>query len=717
MALMAFRSVLRRVARILPLAAVAGLLLTSLFLVANVEQDSVQLGRMSLVIFLSTGIALLVLLIAIGHRLVRLVGDVRDKRPGARLRARMVGIFTALALPPVVIVYLFSAEFLTETIAGWLDTGTESALSDSIDLAQLFLDLRTREARNHLSRIAARLPDGIDEDRQLDYLFSQVSTAGPAELALLDPSGRVQALVHIDPSRMVADLPSAFALSQANRNQPYASAEPAGDRLQIRAMLPIETSPGQTAILQGIFPLPDDFATLAGRIEQAYFRQENVAFLRQNLQQSFVLILSLVLAMTALLAMLLAFNAAGRLVRPIRELADAIELMRQGRFPETLAVTSRDELGFLVESFNEMATGLEGAQQQLSAEQRYLETVLSRLSAGVMTFDAGPRLVAANDSAQAILSIPLDQLVGRTPAELAEQRPELAALFATIQQRIQRPGAAWRQEVKVERPGAALALVCRGSTLPDMDGQGPGHVVVFDDVTQLDQAQRQAAWAELAQRLAHEVKNPLTPIRLAAERLQMRLGDAVDGDRAALLQRSTRTIINQVDALRGLVDAFGDYTRPGSTQLEPLDVEALVRDVVDLWTAGDSGVNFDCDLEAPGRFPLGDPGQFRQILNNLVQNAREAHPDQSPRISIRSREQSHAEQSTLVIEVGDDGPGFSPEMLERVFEPYSTTKPRGTGLGLAIVHRIIDESGGRIEAGNADDGGACLTIHLPLPAK
>lgn len=720
---MALRALLKRFGRVLPLAALAGLLLTALFLVANVEQESGQLGRMSLWIFLVTGIALLVLLLAIGTRLARLIRDVRQRRPGARLRARLVSIFVALALPPVVIVWLFSTEFLTETIAGWLDAGTESALADSIELGQLFIDLRTRESRNRLRRIADGLPIDGDEDRRLDYLFGQVSSAGPAELTLLDASGQVQALVHIDPSRMVADLPSAFALSQASRGQTWAAAEPGDDGgLQIRVVLPVDAPLGEQLALQGIFPLPADFAMLAGRIEQAYFRQENVAFLRQRLQQSFVLILSLVLAMTALLALLLAFNAARRLVRPIRELADATELMRRGEFPETLQVPSGDELGFLVESFNEMATELESAQRELSTERGYLQAVLGRLSAGVLAFDAHRRLGAMNDSAGAILGLSFERERGSTPSALAERHPALAALFDEVERRIERGGDAWRQEIKLERADTALALVCRGSTLPGegsahddrADAHPAGYVVVFDDVTQLDQAQRQAAWAELAQRLAHEVKNPLTPIRLAAERLQMRLEPALDDERRALLDRATRTIIHQVDALREMVDAFGDYTRPGVARREPLDVAGLVRDVVELWTTGDSGVSVELELDTEAGQPLGDPGQFRQILNNLIQNAREAHPDGQPRLHIRSVVQRRDERDWLVLEVVDDGPGFDPELLERVFEPYASTKPRGTGLGLAIVERIIDSMGGRIRAENAPEGGARLTLELPV---
>ena len=715
---MANRRLLSRFFRILPLAAVAGLLLVALFLVASVEQESSRLGSMSLAILLLTGVALLVLLAAIAQRLVRLIRDIRTAAPGARLRARLVGVFIALALPPVVVVYMFSLEFLNNTIDGWFDTGAEPALADSIEMGQLLLDLRTRQARDQLARIASGLPLAADEDELLDYLFARVSSSGPVELTMLTPAGRVETLVHIDPQRMVSDLPSAFALNQATRGDEYSAAEAGGEGLRIRVLVPVPDTPGGTGdrVLQGIFPLPENFSELATRIEQAYFRYENISFLRQRLQQSFVLILSLVLGVTALLAILLAFNAARRLVRPIRDLAQATELMRAGEFPETLDVASRDELGFLVESFNSMASQLNQTQKQLESQRHYLETLLGRLSAGVIAFDSRRRLSAANNSASDILGVQFGELQGLEIGALRERLPELGELFDVIARRIDESGDLWRQEIKLERADRALALVCRGSTLPDSAEPGlTGHVVVFDDVTMLDQAQRQAAWAELARRLAHEVKNPLTPIRLAAERLQLRLGDDSDPDRARLVQRATGTIINQVDSLRRLVDAFGDYARPGTSQREPLELEPLISGIVDLWSAGDTGVRFEIDLDHGNARPVGDPGQFQQVLNNLVQNAREAHPDGAPLLRIRSKIETEGDgDAWLALDVSDDGPGFDPDILPRVFEPYASTKPRGTGLGLAIVHRILDQMGARIEVGNAPRGGALIRLQLPL---
>jgi len=717
---MAAQSFLIRILRIAPLAAVAGLLLVALFLVAGVERETNQVSRASLAILVTTVIAMLVLLAAIGRRLAKLVQEVRAAAPGARLRMRLVAIFVALALPPVVIVYLFSVEFLDNTIDGWFDTGAEPALADAVELGRLYLDRRTREASERLVQIAAALPRNASEDELLDYLFNQLSLTGPTELTLLEPSGRVNLLAQLDPGRMLADLPSSFALNQAVRGDAWAAAEAAEAGLQIRVLRPIDNGADDGAggglILQGIFPVSQEFSDLATGVEQAYFRFENISFLRQRVQQSFILILSLVLGITALLAILLALNAARRVARPIRDLARATEQLRAGEFPETLDVTSKDELGFLVESFNSMARQLDRGQRQLEGQRHYLETLLGRLSAGVVAFDSHQRLTAANASASEILGLDLAASTGRDLASLAEAHSEFQPLFDAVRERIRDSASLWRREIKIELPDRTLALVCRGSTLPDANQpEQIGHVVVFDDVTMLDQAQRQAAWAELARRLAHEIKNPLTPIRLAAERLRLKLGDRLPEDDAELLTRATDTIIKQVDLMRDLVDAFGDYARPASERREPLDLRALIQGAVDLWSAGDSGVGFELALDHGQAQPLGDPGQFQQVLNNLVQNAREAHPNGTPTLTIASRATRGENGHWLELKITDDGPGFDPEMLPRVFEPYVSTKTRGTGLGLAIVARIIDHLGGQIQASNAPDtGGARITIRLPI---
>ncbi|QKK01585.1 MAG: HAMP domain-containing protein [Pseudomonadota bacterium] len=701
----------RRILRALPLAAVLLLLLTALYLVSTVEQEATQLGRLAQWILVLAGAAVVVLMGVIIGRIVRLVSRLKRGEPGSRLTARLVIVFVSLTLPPVVILFLFSIQFISDTIDGWMDADAEHALANSIELGQMFLSLRTRDVRNEIDRLSSRL-DVADEDRLFEQLLSQVRSAGPTELSVLDASGRARVTASIEPGRIVADRPGDFALAQALQDEEYAAAEPAADGIQIRVLRQLEPAVfgGGALVLQAIYPLPEEFSELAEGIETAYHRYQNVTYLRGRLQQSLVLILSLVLLLTVLLAMLLAFNAARRLTQPIRELAEATEEIAAGRFPEDLEVTTRDELGFLVQSFNTMTRELDSSRQQLEAQRRYLETVLGRLSAGVIAIDAGERITAFNASALAILGLDADMIRDRPLSEIENAHPSLAALFDAVRNRRSAPASDWRQEIKLERDSRPLVLVCRGSDLPSETG---GHVVVFDDVTVLDQAQRDAAWAEVARRLAHEVKNPLTPIQLAAERLAHKLGPALEPPERELLQRATGTIRGQVDALRRLVDSFGDYARPARLKSEPVAIERLVGDVVDLYASGEMPIDFQVDIDPSTPEVRADPGQLRQLLINLVRNAQEAHPHGQPQVRISAAGGRHGDQDGVTLRLGDNGPGFAADIVDQIFEPYVTTKPRGSGLGLAIVRRIVDDHGGMIEVANPPGGGAEIVIWLP----
>jgi nitrogen fixation/metabolism regulation signal transduction histidine kinase len=728
--------------RTLPALALLVALLVALLLVSGVQNDSGELvgdwlEGSFIWVLLVTGLALGILVWSIAYRLHALVQNVRHGKPGALLAARWVRNFLALSLPPALIVFFFSAWFLTSTIDGWFDVEVEAALADSLELGQEFLDTRTLEVRNQLRDTANDL-SGLSEDgEQLrQALLSRVRAAGPAELSVLETGGKLIATANINALTGLPERPADFALLQASQQGEYAAAEPtAAGSLQIRVIqLMPATYPGASPrFLQAIYPLPADITTLAGSIEQEYHRYQNVSYLRQSLKQSFLLVLTLVLILTVLLAILAALHAARRLVSPLSSLSTATREVAAGDFGKEVAASQRDEIGFLVESFNQMTQALkkasaeaEESRAELQAQGEYLETVLGNLSSGVLTLDSQCRVITGNAASKQILGIPasfslsLDSAApGGQPLEkILTYAPFLSNFTDAIRHRVKKGGSQWQQEIRIDRPEKPLVLLMRGSRLPMIalpgENEQDGYVVVFDDVTILNQAQREAAWSEVARRLAHEVKNPLTPIRLATERLHMKLADKLEEDDSAILDKASGTIVSQVEALRKLVDAFGDYAQEPALNLEALDLAALINEVVILYQQGDSNLRFELRLDDSPAGLSADGGRIRQLLHNLIRNSQEAGAGGPVSIAISVGSSEHNGKTWLELEVRDNGPGFPDMVLEQPFEPYVSNKARGSGLGLAICKKIVSEHAGRIEISNPPGGGARVQIRLPV---
>lgn len=725
--------------RIIPMLALLIALLVALFLISGVQRESQDalLDNSYVWVLIVTVFALLVLVWTIFDRLVTLAGQVRAGRPGALLSARWVRNFLLLSLPPALIVFFFSAYFLTRTIDSWFDVQVESALEDSLRLGRQFLDTRKLEVRNQLRETADGLLS-IDEGGEplRRELLQRVRASGPSELTVLETDGTLVATADINAVGALPERPADFAILQASQQGEYAAAEPTPDGLlQIRVirLVPPRYPGDSPRLLQAVYPLPADITDLTGSIENEYYRYQNVNYLRQSLKQSFILILSLVLLLTVLLAILAALYSARRMVSPLSKLARATREVASGDLGQAVTANQRDEIGFLVSSFNSMTQALkkaslqaEASRAELQAQGDYLEAVLGNLSSGVMTLDDRGRIVTINASFHRILQLSrpaadrlADSAAGPLPLE------ELAGLDSTMQpfadavkRQFDRSRAEWQQEIRIERTGTPLALLARGARLPSPEsgssGGAPGHVVVFDDVTVLDRAQREAAWAEAARRLAHEVKNPLTPIRLATERLELRLGDKLEGSDAELLSKASRTIVAQVEALRKLVDAFGDYAREPETVRKPVRLDELVREVVTLYQQGENGIRFELDLEHGPDGLQADDGRLRQMLHNLIRNADEAGGDDPVILRISSNSVKDETGEWLELELCDDGPGFPATVLEKPFEPYVTDKGKGRGLGLAICRKVVTEHDGSIEIGNLENGGARIVIRLPL---
>jgi nitrogen fixation/metabolism regulation signal transduction histidine kinase len=728
--------------RTLPLAAMLAALLVALFLVSGVQREVADtpgylLGDEYLWVLVVTVLALAILLWSISYQLLALARNIRAGTPGSRLAGRWVRHFLLLSLPPALIVFFFSAWFLSSTIDGWFDVRVEAALADSLELGQEFLATRTLEVRNQLRESAANL-SALQEDGELlrRALLAQVRAAGPTELSVLETDGTLVATANINALTGLPERPGDFAVLQARQQGEYAAAEPtADDGLQIRVIqLMPATLPGGTArLLQAIYPLPPNVTTLASSIEQEYYRYQNVSYLRQSLKRSFLLILSLVLMLTIFLAILAALRSARRMVSPLSRLSTATREVAAGDFGREVAVGPRDEIGFLVESFNQMTQALKSASQaaaesraELQAQGEFLQTVLANLSSGVLTLDERGQMLTANTPCLQILGLPDGfgaQLSASRPAgepliRLLRLAPHLEPFVEIIERHASRGRDAWQQEIRLKRPGKLLVLLVRGTRLPLLTPADAdpvfGQVVVFDDVTLLNQAQREAAWAEVARRLAHEVKNPLTPIRLAAERLRMKLDGKLDTADANLLDKASSTIVAQVEALRKLVDAFGDYAQEPELSLEAVQLDELVREVVALYQQGDARLGFSLDLVAGPAGLAADSGRLRQVLHNLVRNSSEARENAPVTLLIKSRIVEEPGGSWLRLELLDDGPGFPSAVLQNPFEPYVTSKKHGSGLGLAICRKIVSEHNGRIAIANRPEGGAQVIVSLPL---
>jgi nitrogen fixation/metabolism regulation signal transduction histidine kinase len=458
-------------------------------------------------------------------------------------------------------------------------------------------------------------------------------------------------------------------------------------------------------------------------VQSAYDQYKELAFLRVPLKYSLTLALSTVLFLSVLAAVWVAFYAARRVVAPIRDLVEGTKAVAEGDYEKRLPLSGTDELGFLLSSFNDMTRKIsqardvaEQSQRQEAMQRIYLETVLERISSGVLTLDEQMVLRRVNMSASQIIGIDFGAHVGRSLDEIAADQPVLQQLLDGIREPLDEQRREWTREVTVFGAGGRKVLMCRGALLPGDELQQSGVVIVFDDLTAMIQAQRDIAWSEMARRLAHEIKNPLTPIQLSAERIRRKFLDRMSETDAKLLDRATRTIVHQVDAMKDMVNAFSEYARAPQMHPSPVDINDLVRDVTDMYRADRvrAGINLELDPSAP--IIEADAGRMRQLLHNLLKNAFEAIHDKGE-VTVITRCHDQADCSFLELRVEDTGPGIPQEILDHLGEPYVTSKPKGTGLGLAIVKKIVEEHGGIVWAENRPKGGAAVIIQLPMSGQ
>ncbi|WP_035058825.1 sensor histidine kinase [Andreprevotia chitinilytica] len=654
--------------------------------------------------------------VLVGTQLWQLGKRVRAKMFGSRLTLRLVLSFALIAVVPGALVYTLSVQFMNRSIENWFNVRVDNALDRGLNLGHNAIDNQLSDLVRKGKVIALDIHDdtGGAVFSRLARLREQFAVQ---ELTLFDESGQTIAHIGNESASLFPNQPERSQLRQAVRDAVTELESKPDTGLTMRALVPVHSSNfgDRVRILQLIQPVPKSLSDDAELVERVRADYKQLSQARQGFKLFYSLTLTIAVLMAFLGATALAIYLSDKLAAPLAVLAEATKAVASGDFSRQQPVTSRDELGILTHSFNRMTRQLADARSTLEkkeAEQAeakaYLQTLLGSLSSGVLSFDEHWRLVSINQSAQRLLDIDVDQ-IGETPLSAwNELYPRLTSFCAQVEQGLLSEEDHWQRQVELDDAQCVLNL--RGTRLQGSDG---GFVVVFEDVTRLLSAQRDAAWGEVARRLAHEIKNPLTPIQLAAERLEFKLADKLDAQGAELLQRNTQTIVKQVASLKQMVDAFRDYARMPTGKQKPLDMQQLLNEVLVLYEA--APITRIDHAHGPLRV-TGDTTHLRQVIHNLLQNAQDAiqsldlASDRTGEICVKTEKADKF--ARLTIE--DSGAGFPPDMLSRVFEPYVTTKQKGTGLGLAIVKKIIEEHHGRITVGNRDSGGASIRIELPL---
>mgnify|MGYP001438652217 CR=1 FL=1 len=699
----------------------AFLLIASVLLSRAAVNDELFGDFYSALILLNViGIGLLALMNA--FQIWRLIGQFRAKVLGSRLTLRFVGTFAVLSLIPLAVVYYFAVQFLSRGIDSWFDVQIEQALDDALLLGRSSLESIKFDVVDQLHDDADKLRNA-ESNFEIFLLLEELRQASDFdEMSLHSMSGEILASSSKDSISLIPDVPDQRVIRRLREGDVYSEIEPiAGGGMQLRvAVLIAGQQVGDTdRVLQVLDPLPLPYSRLGENVESASAEYEKLQYLRRPLTFSFVLTLSLVTLMTLLIALLIAIYLARRLVAPLRDLAEGTQAVAQGDYGKQLPVTSGDELGVLVSSFNRMTQEISSAQtevrnSQYEAEKQsaYLETVLAHLSSGVMSFDNDRRLRTHNAAAERILHTVLDTFVESSIFEMIKALPSAEPLLNMIDQSINDDISEWQKEIRINSPLGPQTLVCSGTKLSGTESES-GYVVVFDDATALIKAQRDAAWGEVARRLAHEIKNPLTPIQLSAERIRRRYLDKIEEDDREILDRATRTIVQQVESMKSMVNAFSDYAQPVISRPKRLDINMLILDITELHVTHLTRIRFLFDLADDLPLVMTDPAGIRQVLNNLIINASDALGDKGGELILRTRI-NLVNDNILILELQDNGPGFPADLLDRIFEPYVTTKTSGSGLGLPISRRIIEESGGAIRATNLPKGGAVVIIHLPV---
>lgn len=723
-------------------AAIVAIGLVLLFLLTQATNNRELYERNYARLFVLNVVVAAVLLLVIAWIGYRLAARFRQGRFGSRLLVKLAAIFALAGFAPGVLIYVVSYQFVSRSIESWFDVKVEGALDAGLNLGRVTLETLSNELANKAKTAADQLSNTPDASAglALERIREQL---GVNDVVLWGASGQSIAGAGQSRFQLNPERPTAQQLRQARRQQVYAWIEGLEDvapdtmnNARIKALV-LVNSPGLGIVGELRFlyvsrVLPPTLVANALAVAEANREYQERALAREGLRRMYIGTLTLTLFLAIFGAVLLAVLLGNQIVRPLLLLADGVRQVAAGDLTPKAALQGKDELGGLTRSFAVMTQQLadarhavENSMEQVNAARANLQTILDNLTAGVIVLDAHGVILSSNPGATRILRAPLAAFEGQRLADI-DGLEDFGASVQTqfdsfIGERSQHGLDHWQQSFDLggtqgglagHEPGSILTLVARGATLP-----GDARLLVFDDISEIVSAQRAQAWGEVARRLAHEIKNPLTPIQLSAERLEMKLSGKVAPPEQAILTKSVKTIVDQVDAMKRLVNEFRDYARLPAAELKPLDLNALVTDVLQLYGSENAQVPVQTELDPRCPPILGDAQQLRQVVHNLLQNAQDATQSAAragAENCVTLKTQWVESAGRVRLSVLDHGTGFPENILKRAFEPYVTTKVKGTGLGLAVVKKIADEHGSRVDITNRVLNGQILGAQVSL---
>ncbi|CAM8272421.1 NtrY Signal transduction histidine kinase involved in nitrogen fixation and metabolism regulation [Candidatus Methylopumilus planktonicus] len=704
---------------LIAIAALVGALLLFLLSKASSSSEFISGSSYTIVLILS-GFFILSLIAIIANQIKKLFRNIKKDVMGSRLSMRLVISFTLMAVIPGLIVYLVSVNFLTRSIESWFNVKVESALDGGLKLGQKALDIMLTDLELKAERMALSL-SSLPATSQYAALSDLREKTGVQDATIISDQGKIIAVSSNDAESFLPALPTLIQLKQAENNI-YGKIEPITNKgLYLRVLAPINGTSvsNERLILQILQPVPNSLSTLAESVQDVFQDYQKLSYSRDSLKLIFSITLTLVLMLAILTAVAIGFLLSRKLSEPLALLAEGTKKIAKGNFKTMLPEKGKDELGVLVRSFNSMTRQLDQATQtsennqiRLESARSYLETVLAHLSSGVIVINDAMEIKSFNIAASKILQVDLSKNKDQLLTSISNKNKLLKDFVVSIQEEIKtsnrkmQPEIIKQFEIKYEKNNQVLSLQI--TTLPQ--NKVNNYVLMIDDITMMIQAQRNAAWSEVARRLAHEIKNPLTPIQLSAERIKHKLGSKLNKDDTEILDKAVSTIVNQVDAMKTMVNEFSEYARAPKLNLESTDINETIIEISHLFE--NSGIKITTNLLKGLPKIKVDANMMRQVLINLIQNAQDAMVNNTKKPSIKINTNKY--KNYLILSIEDNGPGFSEDILKKAFEPYVTTKSHGTGLGLAIVKKIIEEHEGIIGIENIKSGGAHINIQLPI---